>query len=85
MHAFEAIQHQIEEDSIDPNLALLLTCTCLPDAVHVGKSIKCSFHNWFVILGNDRACLSQIRTIRDNSSKSVQKEVRPVLKNGDAV
>ena len=39
---------------------------CLPDAVHVGKSLKCSFANWMLLLDEERACLSMLHTIRDS-------------------
>ena len=39
---------------------------CLPDAAHVGKSLKCSFANWMLLLDEERACLSMLHTIRDS-------------------
>ncbi len=38
---------------------------CLPDAVHVGKSLKCSFANWMLLLSKERACLAMLHTVRN--------------------
>lgn len=38
---------------------------CLPDAVHVGKSLKCNFANWMLLLLEERVCLSMLHTIRN--------------------
>ena len=47
--AFLNIISSIKNNTIDPDLALLAV---LPDAVHAGKSLKASFCNWQLIIGN---------------------------------
>lgn len=37
----------------------------LPDAVHVGKSLKASFANWPILLDTQRSCLPLVHTVRD--------------------
>lgn len=60
--AFELItQSQANRDLI-PQFIFI----CLPDAVHVGKSFKCNFANWMLLLHNERACLFVVRTIRES-------------------
>ena len=34
--------------------------------MHVGKSFKCNFANWMLLLHNERACLFVVRTIRES-------------------
>ena len=51
-----------------------------PDSVHVGKELKCSICNWFVILNGERGCLSIMQTLRDDSNPAVRKKLRKVLK-----
>ncbi|MES9881338.1 MAG: hypothetical protein ABW185_10700 [Sedimenticola sp.] len=41
------------------------TLSCIPDAVHVGKSLKAGFANWMLLLGQERACLAILHTLRD--------------------
>ena len=60
--AFELITESRAKGDLDPQFIFI----CLPDAVHVGKSLKCNFANWMVLLRNERACLSVVRTIRES-------------------
>ena len=41
----------------------------LPDTVHVGKSLKSSFANWYIILEKERANLSIIHSLRESHSE----------------
>lgn len=50
--ALENIKQQIQEGTIEPELALMVE---LPDAIHVGKSLKCSFANWYILLKGQRS------------------------------
>ena len=51
--AFEMIAESRTNGTLDPRSIFI----CLPDAVHVGKSLKCNFANWMVLLRNERdAC-----------------------------
>lgn len=49
--ALKNINKQIREETIEPELALMVG---LPDAIHVGKSLKCSFANWYILLKGQR-------------------------------
>lgn len=80
--AFENIQTSVEDGSIEPSISML---TGLPDAVHVGKSLKCGFHNWYIILGNSRLCLSVIRTLRENGDPEIKSTMRKLIKNVETV
>ena len=46
----------------------------LPDDVHVGKSLKAGFTNWFILLGSERGCLFIVHALRetDNPLKSIK-------------
>ena len=60
--AFELITESQANGDLNPQFIFI----CLPDAVHVGKSFKCNRANWMMLLHNERACLSVIRTIRES-------------------
>ena len=45
--ALENFNQQIEQGTIEAELVLIVG---LPDAIHVGKSLKCSFANWYILL-----------------------------------
>ena len=78
--AMELIAQMQETKTIDPALEYL---AFFPDSVHVGKSLKCSFCNWFIILNGERGCLSVIQTLRDDSNPAVRKKLRKLLKAED--
>ena len=80
--AFEAIKTDIENETIAYNFLLL---SVLPDAPHVGKSLKCSFSNWFLKLGDERGNLSVIRNLRNRSSPDIQKMMRILIPINDHV
>ena len=54
-----------------------------PDSVHVGRSLKCSICNWFIILNGERGCLFIMHTLRDDSNPAVRKKLRKLLKAED--
>lgn len=66
--------------TIDPAFEYL---AFFPDSVHVRKSLKCSFCNWFIILNGERGSLSIIQTLRDDSNPVVRKKLRKLLKAED--
>lgn len=39
----------------------------LPDVVHVGKSCKCCWSNWFINLDGELSNLVLLRSFRDNA------------------
>ena len=63
--AFELISQSRVDGTLPPQFLFV----CLPDAVHVGKSLKCGFANWMLLLDEERACLSMLHTIRDSDSE----------------
>lgn len=60
--AFELIAESRANGTLNPQFIFI----CLPDAVYVGKSLKCNFANWMLLLRNERACLSMLNTIRQS-------------------
>ena len=64
------------EVHISSDYSLLIA---LPDVVHVGKSIKCSWANWFILLDGQRSKLVLLRTLRDFSDPDVRKKLRKLL------
>ena len=66
----------IEDASIDPELSLL---SIIPDVPHVGKSLKAGFSNWYLKLGNERANLAVIRSLRNRSTDDVKQAVRKLI------
>ena len=49
----------------------------------MGKSLKCSICNWFIILNGERGCLSIMQTLRDDRNPAVRKKLRKLLKAED--
>lgn len=78
--AMELIAKLQEEKHIDAALQYLVF---LPDGVHVGKSLKCSFCNWFIVLKEARSCLAVIQTLRDDNNPDVRKQLRRLLRAED--
>ena len=80
--AMLSVQRAIEDGTIDSDLALLVP---LPDCPHVGKSLKTSFANWFLKLGNERGNLVILRTLRNKSDPSTKTAVRKLITKNDYV
>ena len=57
---FEMMRTSIEEGTIDPNLS---TLTVLPDCLHVGKSVKASFCNWWPKLNDQQGNIGLLQTL----------------------
>ena len=74
--ALETVNRMREDGSISSDYSLLIA---LPDVVHVGKSIKCSWANWFILLDGQRSNLVLLRTLRDSSDPDVRKKLRKLL------
>ena len=62
----------------DGTLPLSLFVT-LPDVVHLGKSMKCSWTNWFIDLEGAKSSLVLIRTLRDSAGPDMRKKLRKLL------
>ena len=54
-----------------------LLLTPLPDVVHIGKSLRFSWSNWFIDLNGQISNLVLIRTLRDSTDSDVRKLLRP--------
>ena len=80
--AFEMIRTSVEEGKVDPDISLL---TVLPDCVHVGKSLKSSFSNWWLKLNNERSNISLLRTLRNRSSFSTMSKMKKLIPRNDHV
>ncbi|XP_014671541.1 PREDICTED: uncharacterized protein LOC106812223 [Priapulus caudatus] len=74
--ALEDIEGKVNAGTINPMLSELCV---LPDCVHVGKSLKCSFSNWYLLLSGERSNLSILRTLRDDANPVVRKTLRRLL------
>ncbi|XP_065055883.1 uncharacterized protein LOC135684298 isoform X1 [Rhopilema esculentum] len=81
-NAFEKIQSARSKKNIEPDLSLL---SVIPDCPHVGKSLKASFFNWFLKLGNERGNLSILRNLRNRSTPEVSKVVKSLIPKNDFV
>ena len=57
--------------SLPPELALVVP---LPDVVHLGKSLKCSWSNWFLDLDSELSNLVLLRTLRDDAHTEIRKK-----------
>ena len=64
----------------NPSLKLLVP---LPDSVHVGKSLKASFANWYLKLDNERGNLSILGMLRNKASHPVREAMRKFLPQND--
>lgn len=51
----------------------------LPDVVHVGKSCKCCWSNWFINLDGELSNLVLLRSFRDNAEDFIRKKLRKLL------
>ena len=77
--AFELISQSKNDGTLPPQFIFV----CLPDAIHVGKSLKCSFANWMLLLDEERACLSMLHTIRDSNPELKKLLQRDCVLNKD--
>ena len=51
----------------------------IKDVVHLGKSMKCNWANWFIDLECAKSGLLLIRTRRDSAGPDVRKKLRNLL------
>ena len=61
---------------LPPELELVVP---LPDVVHIGKSFKCSWSNWFINLDGEYSNLVLLRSLRDNAEAFIKKKLRKLL------
>ena len=74
--ALEKFENDFSTGEISPEMYLV---SAIPDAVHLGKTFKCSWSNWFIVVDDVRTCLVLIRTLRDSARVSVRKQLRKLL------
>ena len=74
------IQQELNESTINPHLPLL---SLLPHVLHVFKTYKVSFSNWYLQLINERGCLSIFYTLRNRADHDVRENVKSFLKSND--
>ena len=61
----------------NPNLSYLVV---VPDTVHHGKTYKCSWSNWFLLLGEGhRSSLATLRMLRNDSDPVVSEKLHKLL------
>ena len=77
MKLLEQLQRDV---SVDPHLEL---CVYLPEAVHVGKSCKCSLSNWFCLFDNSRLSFAVVHTLREDSDFAIKSQLRKLLTKED--
>ena len=72
------IEKMSENNKMPPELLLL---TPLPDVIHIGKSLKCSWSNWFIDLNGQMSNLVLICTsqLRDSTDSDIRKLLRKML------
>ena len=71
-----------EGNTRDPSLSLVIP---IPDSVHVGKSLKAGFANWYLKLQNERGNLAILKTLRNKACPEVRKAMRKLLPRNDHV
>ena len=67
------------EDETLPPAGTFTSRSPLPDVVHLGNSLKCSWANWFIDLEGAKSSLVLIRTLRDSAGPDVSKKLRKLL------
>ena len=80
--AFRSLKDETEQNRINQEFVLL---TPIPDAPHVGKSLKAEFSNWYVKLGNEISNIAITRDLRNKSTSKVQTEIRKYLPKNNYV
>ena len=61
-----------DDKELPPALELVVP---LPDVVHIGKSCKCSWSNWFINLNGEFSNLVLLRSLRDNAEAFFKKKL----------
>ena len=61
-----------DDKELPPALELVVP---LPDVVHIGKSCKYSWSNWFIILDGEFSNLVLLRSLRDNVEAFIKKKL----------
>ena len=65
-----------EISALPPELVLAVP---FPDVVHLGKTVKCSWLNWFIELDGEMSNLVLLRTLRDCNDLTIRNRFRKLL------
>ena len=76
------ILEELKNGTRNPSLSLVIP---IPDSVHVGKSLKAGFANWYLKLQNERGNLAILKTLRNKACPEVRKTIRKFLPQNDHV
>ena len=60
--AMSDILEELENGIHDPSLSLVIP---IPDSVHVGKSLKAGFANWYLKLQNERGNFCNFKNFKE--------------------
>lgn len=74
--ALLTLNSNAEDETLPAELSLIVA---LPDVVHLGKSLKCSWANWYIELEGAKSNLVLIRTLRDCGSPDIRRKLRKLL------
>ena len=64
------------DETLPAELSLIVA---LPDVVHLGKRLKCTWANWYIELEGAKSNLVLIRILRDCCSPDIRKKLRKLL------
>ena len=79
---FPKMREQISNGYTDPNLSLIPP---LPDCLHLEKSMKASFSNWYLKLDQERNNPSFLYALRNSSDKEETQIMKKLLPKNDNV
>ena len=71
--------HDFRKSALQTIQAALLLLCAIPNAVHVGKSFKCSWANWFVFMEDTCTSLVMMSTLCDYASPEIKRKFKKVL------
>ena len=74
--ALSTLNSNAEDETLPGELSLIVA---LPDVVHLGKSLKCSWANWYIELEGAKSNLVLLRTLRDCGSPDIRRKLRKLL------
>ena len=74
--ALVCLSDMADGKELPPELELVVP---LPDVVHIGKSFKCSWSNWFINLDGEFSNLVLLRSLRNNAEVFIKKKLRKLL------
>ena len=70
------LDSMVETSALPPELVLAVP---FPDVVHLEKSVKCSWSNWFIELDGEMSNLVLLRTLFDCNDLTIRNRFRKLL------